>query len=150
MLISLSSIPTDFQEKMAVFHAIDKPVERLTVNEICMKCGISRKRFYELFDSKHAIVQWYLIWASSVSVYEAGRALSWRTSILRWLQLIEEERQYFEVDQEEAVNRQEGYYLFMARRCSISMEETLTQFRKIKTTPMLKVELPYMRLLSAS
>lgn len=53
-------IPTpDFEAKIKILHAVDRPIEQLSLEEICARAGISRQTFYKHFDSKYSIGLWY-------------------------------------------------------------------------------------------
>ncbi len=123
--IPLADVPADFRDKIAVLHAADSPLDRMTVSAICKKCGISRKKFYTLFESKYDIMYWYLDFCFSVSLYKIGRILTWREGITTCLELVEQERSFFLADYENLVQKQKSYYWPLnARRIDV-IEETL-------------------------
>ena len=37
----------------------EMPLERITVRQITLKCGVSRQTFYRNFQDKYALVNWY-------------------------------------------------------------------------------------------
>lgn len=91
----LSEIPKDFPLKTSIMHAVDGPLEEVTVERICRRCGISRSKFYGLFASKYDIGHWYLTFVYDVSLGKIGRTLGWREGIILCLSLMDEERTYF-------------------------------------------------------
>lgn len=137
--IPLADVPADYRDKIAVLHAADSPLDRMTVSAICKKCGISRKKFYSLFDSKYGIMYWYLDFCFSVSLYKIGRALSWQEGVATCLELVEQERPFFLADYEDIVQKQQSYYWpLKARRIEV-IEETLAH-RGVPLTPTLQAE----------
>lgn len=97
----------------------------MTVSAICKKCGISRKKFYTMFESKYDIMYWYLDFCFSVSLYKIGRSLTWHEGVTTCLELVEQERPFFLADYEDLVQKQKSYYWpLKARRIEV-IEETL-------------------------
>lgn len=125
--IPLADVPADFQDKIAILHAADSPLDRMTVSAICKKCGISRKKFYTLFESKYDIMYWYLDFCFSVSLYKIGRTFTWREGVATCLELVEQERPFFLADYEDLVQKQKSYYWPLNVRRIEVIEETLSQ-----------------------
>lgn len=112
----------------------------MTVSIICKKCGISRKKFYTLFDSKYDIMYWYLDFCFSVSLYRIGRDLTWRDGIRTCLELVTQERAFFLADYEDIVQKRGSYYWPLnARRIQV-VEETLERRAGKGLTAMLRLE----------
>ena len=63
--------------KMRIFHAIDRPIEELTVAAICRKATISKPTFYRHFDSKYDIGRWMSDFMNRMTLDEIGRSLTW-------------------------------------------------------------------------
>ena len=62
---------------MRIFHAVDRPIEELTVAAICRKAGVSKPTFYRHFDSKYDIARWISDFMNSMTLDEIGRTLTW-------------------------------------------------------------------------
>lgn len=125
MYVKPSMIPADYHERMQIFHAITRPLEDVTVSEICRTCGISRKKFYALFSSKYEVTHWYLDFCFSVSLYEIGRTLTWHEGIAVCLELVKEERAFFLADYLNFVSKSRSYYWPLDGKRKEAMLETL-------------------------
>lgn len=140
MQIPLADVPADFQDKIAVLHAVDRPLDSMTVSAVCAACGISRKKFYTLFDSKYDIMYWYLDFCFSVSLYRIGRDLGWREGVKACLELVEQERAFFLADYEDLVQKRGSYYWPLNARRVAAIEETLERRDGRGLTPALRLE----------
>lgn len=69
--------------KTKIFFAIDKPIEKITVSEICEKVDISRQTFYNNFETKYDIIPWWGMWCDTFFVDEIGRKYTWEEGYLR-------------------------------------------------------------------
>lgn len=134
MYVKPSMIPADYQERIQILHAITRPIEDVTVSEICRSCGISRKRFYALFSSKYEVTHWYLNFCFSVSLYEIGRTLDWHEGIVVCLELVEEEKSFFLTDYRNLVNKDRSYYWPLDAKRKEVMLDTL-RLRGVETCP---------------
>jgi|GEM_PF-454632 len=65
-----------------VFAAVDRPLDQLTVEEICQKAGISKQTFYTRFSSKFDISNWFCHHYEAQFLYEVGRTLTWEEGLL--------------------------------------------------------------------
>lgn len=139
MQIELSEIPPDFSKKVAVMRVIDRPLEDLTVDDICCRCGISRSKFYEMFKSKFDIGYWYLNLVYRLALGKIGRTLSWKEGIVASLELMDQERTYFRHTVGTPDNVPNLYWAVQGDRVA-SMEEILRE-RGIALTPELRVEM---------
>lgn len=91
---TLLAVPSDFEEKLAIMHMIDRPLCDLRVTDFCASSGVSRKRFYRLFKSKFDIVFWYYDVCNRMTLYEIGRTLTWGEAFTRQLILLDEEHDF--------------------------------------------------------
>ena len=64
-----------------IIDAVDQPLARLTVNDICQKAGISKQTFYSRFSSKYDIPNWFCAYHEKIFLYEIGRTLSWEDGL---------------------------------------------------------------------
>ena len=75
-------IPTpDFEAKIKILHAVDRPIEQLSLEEICARAGISRQTFYKHFDSKYSIGLWYSNFCNQYILFQVGRRYSWHDAL---------------------------------------------------------------------
>lgn len=75
------------ETKMRVFHAIDRPIEELTVEILCRKAGISKPTFYRHFESKYDVPIWFARFMCLETLDKIGRTLTWEEGL----------RGYFEI-----------------------------------------------------
>lgn len=141
MQIPLSDVPIDYQEKIAVLHAANSPLDRMTVDAICKNCGISRKKFYTLFESKYDIMYWYLDFCFSVSLYKIGKGLSWQEGVTTCLELVTQEQAFFLADYESLLDKEKSYYWPLRTKRIAVIEETLVAHRKAELTAKLRAEI---------
>lgn len=67
--------------RLSIIAAIDAPIEKLSVKEICKKAGVSKQTFYSRFTSKYHIANWYAEHCEKRSLNEVGRTLSWEEGL---------------------------------------------------------------------
>lgn len=69
--------------KLRIVCAIDRPIDEMTVSEICQKAGVSRQTFYNHFESKDELLPWWGIWCDTHYLAQIGRTYSWEEGFLR-------------------------------------------------------------------
>lgn len=69
--------------KLRIVTSIDRPIDKISVNEICHLAGISRQTFYNHFESKYDLIPWWGIWCDSFYLDRIGRSLTWEEGYLR-------------------------------------------------------------------
>ena len=77
-----------FSLRLRILKSVDKPLEAITVNEICEKAGISRQTFYNHFESKHMLRSWWSECCEEQSLDRIGIDLSWEEGSIRYAQLV--------------------------------------------------------------
>lgn len=85
----------DMAMKFAILHAVDRPLDELSVREICGKAGISRDTFYRHFNSKYGIPVWHGKLVQSLYLDQAGRTTDWETGYCHDFRLLAEERDFY-------------------------------------------------------
>lgn len=142
MYIKPSALPADYSDKIMILRCINKPLEDITVSEICSAAGITRKKFYKLFSTKIDILLWYLDFCFSQSLYQIGRTLTWREGILACLNLVEDEKPFILLDYINLVSKARSYYWPLDSNRKAAMSETLTQ-RGVTITTSLELEMGF-------
>lgn len=66
-----------FGVKFSILKALDQPIETITVDAICKNSGISRRTFYNHFESKHALLPWWSAWCEQFALDQIGRTMTW-------------------------------------------------------------------------
>lgn len=85
----------DMVMKFKILHAVHKPLDELSVQEICRDASISRKTFYRHFESKYDIPVWHGKLAQSLYLDQAGRTTDWQTGYYHDFRLLAEERGFY-------------------------------------------------------
>lgn len=78
--------------KRKVLRSVDRPIDAMTVADICARSGISRQTFYKHFKSKYDIAYWYLSLGEDLYLYEIGRTLSLEAGLRAFFSFLYEER----------------------------------------------------------
>lgn len=87
-------LPAGAETKFRILHGIDRPINEMTVGQICENCHVSRPTFYAHFDSKYAIPFWLFDFAFDLYLAEIGRSVSWDEGIHGFLSLLYREKDY--------------------------------------------------------
>ena len=74
--------------KLRILNAIDRPLDSLSVADICSKAGISRQTFYNHFKSKYSIISWWSECCEPIYLDKIGFQYSWEEGTLRHTRLI--------------------------------------------------------------
>lgn len=77
-----------FSIRLRILKSVDRPLETITVNDICSKAGISRQTFYNYFESKYMLRSWWSEHCEQSSLDRIGIDLSWEEGIIRYAQLM--------------------------------------------------------------
>lgn len=81
-------LPPETATKVRILNAVDRPLESLTVKQICEACGIARSTFYSHFESKFDLFPWLLESTMRETLDLVGRTLTWRQGIEGYLELL--------------------------------------------------------------
>lgn len=65
-----------------IINAIDRPIEQLSITDICQAANITKQTFYSRFSSKYDIANWYCMQSEKQTLYQIGRTLSWEDGVL--------------------------------------------------------------------
>ena len=84
-----------YETKMRILHAVNRPLDKMTVGDICDSCGISRQTFYRHFKSKRDISLWYSSLSRSLTLDQMGRALRCYDSYCAHFAMLRSERDFF-------------------------------------------------------
>lgn len=63
------------------------PFSKISVSDICEKCGMNRKSFYYHFKDKYDLVNWifdvefFRLSMSGTTICQTGRGVFWRTAV---------------------------------------------------------------------
>lgn len=74
--------------RLRILKSIDKPLEVISVNDICKKVGISRQTFYNYFESKYMLRSWWSEYCEQFTLDRIGINLSWEEGSIRYARLM--------------------------------------------------------------
>lgn len=140
MQIPLAKIPPHLHERLSVVRSIDAPLDTLTVNGICAKCGITRKKFYSLFETKQQIIYWYVELCASLTLQEIGIERSWRDGVSTFLELIDEQRPFLSADAPTLANKPKSHFWELGAKRLANIERAISICGKSPMTPRLRQE----------
>lgn len=72
-----------------------KPVEEISVKEICASAGVSRQTFYRNFLDKNDLINWYFDILLTTSFEEMGHGRTVYDSLVRKFRFIHAEQEFF-------------------------------------------------------
>jgi AcrR family transcriptional regulator len=127
----------DYQSKMVIQKALaalveSKPFKVISVVDICEKAGISRQTFYNHFEDKYKVCQWFFDLVSSDYLYETGRSLSYHDANLLNNYAVLENLSFFS-----AVLDGKGYsglLPYVRRKRRGVLAETIVSYKKLELT----------------
>lgn len=121
----------EVKDNLSIMHAVDCPLDEITVNELCKKAGISRRSFYRRFCSKYDLYWWWPVHIHQYYLAEVGRTLDWETGYYHHIRLLLMEKDFFKVAAWPALNAtSERGVIFHCRRQALI--ETLKNYRHIE------------------
>ncbi|MCI9495798.1 MAG: helix-turn-helix transcriptional regulator [Adlercreutzia mucosicola] len=120
MIRTFVELPAGHEMRMRFIHAVDRPINKLTVEQLCRSVGVSRQTFYRYFPSKTHMPLWYSSFCDEITLREIGRTLSWGEGLQSYLELLSREREFFaftldrmernRAERNLAVDRLEGHF----------------------------------------
>ncbi len=123
----------ELRTKMKILHAVDKPLDRVTIAEICKNAGISRQTFYRHFQSKYDIPCWHTIFCRQFYLNEIGRSIDWSTGYYHHLRLINQERNFYRKAAQNSINSPFKQTVLPKNR-EVVLLETLEKHRHVTVT----------------
>jgi len=130
-------VSVDFRSveiEMRILHAIDRPIQRISVDEICKRAGISRQTFYRHFKSKEVVPAWYSAWCEQFYLDEIGRTLSWEIGYGQHMRLMCKEATFLSTALHEGIEPPYfGGYPVSVRRKRVLLD-TLRDYRHVAIT----------------
>ncbi len=91
---SILSSP-DNMMRFRIMRSIDRPLDKLTVKDICAAASISRDTFYRYFSSKYDIPVWHGKFVQSLYLDEAGRTIDLKTGYYHDFRLLAQEKEFY-------------------------------------------------------
>lgn len=91
---AVRNVTEGFATKLRILKAIDRPIDEMSVSELCQKAGVSRPTFYHHFESKYDLLPWWGIWCDAHYTDLVGTVYSWEEAYLRSCHLLHWGRPY--------------------------------------------------------
>lgn len=88
-------MPGGLSTRMAIAHAVDKPIDEMSVTQICKRAGISRQAFYKYFSSKYGVSIWFAQMCQDLYLNQVGRRYTCIDGYSRHFRLLSTERELF-------------------------------------------------------
>lgn len=97
VLLDRKSYASSAQTKRAMAAALkelmaQKPVEKISIQEITARCGIKRQNFYYHFEDIYDLMRWMFQEEAVSLLHKREGALLWQEGILQLFQYLEENR----------------------------------------------------------
>lgn len=123
--------------RLRILKSVDKPLELITVNEICKKAGISRQTFYNHFESKYMLRSWWSEYCEHFTLDKIGIDLSWEEGSIRYVQMMLSLGNFIFLSAADNWADSEPYEVAMLERRVRALEKAC-EFRGIEITPDLE------------
>ena len=68
--------------RIRIIEAIDRPIDELSIRDICARAHISKQTFYSRFSSKYDIANWFCARFEERTLNQIGRTLTWEEGVL--------------------------------------------------------------------
>lgn len=81
--------------RFRVLHAVNRPLDELSVKDICVCADISRDTFYRHFASKYDIAVWHGKLIQSLYLEQVGRTIDLETGYFHNFRLLAEEKEFY-------------------------------------------------------
>lgn len=118
-------LPPDSTMKIRILHAVKKPIQKMTVEEICRNCNISRRTFYNHFETKYSIYSWFLEIVRMLYPEKMGRSISLYEALLGTRRLFYAEKEF--------VYNATSYIKKAADDCSLGWQKWMSTYRETLT-----------------
>ncbi len=79
--------------KFKILHAIDRPIDKLPVTELCDRAQLSRHTFYSYFSSKYDVAYWYLEYSEDLFLSDFTTLDEWTQGIKEQIEFLYQEKQ---------------------------------------------------------
>lgn len=123
--------------RLRILQSIDRPLETISVDEICDRAGISRQTFYNYFESKYILRSWWSEHCEQLSLDRIGIDLSWEEGFIRYVQLMLSPGNFIFNSASHNRPESEPYERILVDR-RIKAFHRACEYRNIETTPDLE------------
>lgn len=121
--------------RVRIIKAIDRPIEQLSIDDICQVASISKQTFYSRFSSKYDIANWYCARFEERTLCQIGRTLTWEEGVLAHFTTISKQSNFLRWTSYNG-SKDTGEATKVRRRAAIL--ETLQNHRKVEVDQRLQ------------
>lgn len=140
-MLSSTEYDSRFSEKLDLIRSIDKPLDQITVSEICTRNGMSRNRFYRLFPTKEDMFHWLIGYCFAISLDEVGKSLTWQEGVEGFLAAMDEDRAFILDASLELIEKPKLLRLPFETSREGNIIKTLTDYKKRDVDASLRLEI---------
>ena len=123
-------LPHDAEVKFMILHAVTKPINNITVKEICENSHISKRTFYNHFQSKYDILPWFLDLTDTFFARKIGVSYSMREGLLKTYDFIYQENKFLTLSTYFMSDQETGYGMHW-KGWSSTYVNTLREIKKV-------------------
>lgn len=139
-MISNLQIHANIEFKLAAVKAFaalleETSLDKITVNDICVRASISRSAFYRNFENKYSVAQWHLCYVHSQSTNLIGRTFSFYNGYLLAEMMFSQYQHFYECISQKQVYSSLSQFSNQTRKEALI--ETLREFHHQNITPRL-------------
>lgn len=80
--------------RIRIIEAIDRPIDELSIRDICARAHISKQTFYSRFSSKYDIANWFCARFEERTLNQIGRTLTWEEGVLAHFKTIAQQKEF--------------------------------------------------------
>ena len=117
--------------KFRILHAVDGPLDKLSMKDICANASIARDTFYRHFESKYDIAIWHGKFIQSLYLDNVGRTIDWKTGYFHDLRLLAEEQEFYRFAMRNLGRKLKEFPEMDVHRKAV-MLETLTEWKHVE------------------
>lgn len=112
---------------------LQKPLNRITINDIATDCGISRMTFYYHFQSIYDLVEWACVEDASKALENKRTYDSWQQGFLQIFQVVEENKPFI-MNAYHSINRMqvEDYLYRLTSLLLLDVVDELSKDMKVR------------------
>ncbi len=119
--------------RLRILQSVNKPLDDITVNEICQNANISRQTFYNHFESKYMLRSWWSEHCERFTLDRIGIDLSWEEGSIRYAQMMLSPGNFIFLSAANDWSGPEPYEYDLITRRTIALQKAC-EFRGIQIT----------------
>jgi len=100
--------------------AQNKPIDKITINEIAQNCQLTSTTFYNHFQDKYALLAWIFQRDLSPLYEHLGKDIDWNTLLTQGCNFLEQNKQFYR----NALKNTSGQTSFLNTACGYSIRQT--------------------------